>query len=119
MTKATRRETGELRLSVNWVLSRRGWFKVFPDRIECGDWSIPFSDIEEPILYHSRQAFVPVSVLKIRAGAETYQFGFNPWANPERHLPIPYRQERVSLKMSLSSLLVTGLLHFRVGPSVS
>ena len=35
-TKATNREGGTLRRSHNWITSRRAWFKIFTDRIECG-----------------------------------------------------------------------------------
>jgi hypothetical protein len=40
----------------------------------------------------------------VRAGTETYQFGFNPWAHPERYLAVVYREERVKLKLSPFSL---------------
>lgn len=109
MTKATNRELGEPRLSQNWLWSRRGWFKVFPDRVACGDWDIPFSEIQEVVLYRSRWSFMPVSVLKIRVAGETYQFGFNPWAHPEAHLSIPYREENVKLRLSLFSFAVRAI----------
>ena len=104
MTKATNRETGEPQRSLNWALSHRGWFRIFADRIECGPWQIPFSAIREAVLFRSRQSFIPVSILMIRAGTETYQFGFNPWAHPEKYLAIAYREERVKLKLSPFSL---------------
>ena len=28
-------------------------------------------------------------------GPHTYQFNFNPWAHPERHLPFPFTEERL------------------------
>jgi hypothetical protein len=42
----------------------------------------------------------------IRTGTETYQFGFNPWAHPEKYLAIPYHEERVKLRLSPFSLAV-------------
>jgi hypothetical protein len=50
--------------------------------------------------------FMPVPVLQIQASGQTYQFGFNPWANPMKHLTIPYREETVKLKYSAFSTAV-------------
>lgn len=87
-TKATTRESGKPRRSGAWVTARRGWFKVFADRVECGDWKIPFAAVERAVLYTGRQFFIPVSVLELRSEDRTYQFGFNPWAHPEQHLAL-------------------------------
>jgi hypothetical protein len=104
MTKATNQETSEPQRSLNWALSHRGWFRIFADRIECGPWRIPFSTVRDAVLFRSRQSSISVSVLMVRAGTETYQFGFNPWAHPERYLAVVYREERVKLKLSPFSL---------------
>jgi hypothetical protein len=105
-TKATNKERGTLRRSHNWIASRRAWFKIFTDRIECGDWNIPFAEIQEAVVYRGRQMRIPVTVLQIEALGQTYQFGFNPWANPVKYLSLPYREERVTIKYSAFSLAV-------------
>ena len=105
-TKATNREGGTLRRSQNWITSRRSWFKIFTDRIECGNWNIPFAEMQEVVVYRGKQMLIPVTVLKIEAFGQTYQFGFNPWANPIKYLSIPYRKEKVRVKYSVFSIAV-------------
>jgi hypothetical protein len=109
-TKATADESGAPRYSANWVTARRAWFLVFDDRIECGDWTVPAGAVEDAVLYHSRQWFIPVSVLSIATGGQVLQFGFNPWVKIGRHLPFPYRQQQVRLKYSTFSIIVRVLL---------
>jgi hypothetical protein len=88
-TKATSREEGNPRRSLNWALSRRAWFQVFRDRVQCGDWTLPVNRVERAVLYTARQFWMPVRVLELRTEKGTYQFGFNPWVTVERHLPFP------------------------------
>ena len=109
-TKATTRENGSPRRSANWVSARRSWFEIFSDRAECGDSIIPFETVEKAVLYTGRQFFVPVSVLELQTPGETYQFGFNPWARPERHLPLELERQRMRLGYSPFSVLVRVLL---------
>lgn len=78
-TKATRREEGNPRFSVNWVGARRGWFQVFRDRIQCGDWVLPIEKLQRAVLYEGRSYGIPVRVLELQTEVGTYQFGFNPW----------------------------------------
>ena len=105
-TKATNREVGNPRRSHSWITSRRAWFKIFTDRIECGDWRIPFVEIQEVVVYLGKQMLIPVTVLQIEAFGQNYQFGFNPWANPIKYLSVPYREERVRIKHSVFSVAV-------------
>jgi hypothetical protein len=109
-TKATTRETGVPRRSYNWAFARRAWFKVFSDKIECGDWNIPFSEIQQAGVYRGKQMFMPIQILEIQTSGGTYQFGFNPWADPIKHLAIPYREERVKLKYSALSIAARVIL---------
>jgi len=107
LTKASNRESGVPRASANWVVSRRGRFKVFTDRVEVGDWIIPFSDVTHAILY--RYPYLPsvkVGVLELSDGETTYQFGFNPWAHPERHLPIPVEEREETMRYSAFSVVL-------------
>lgn len=105
-TKATNKEGGTLRRSHNWITSRRAWFKIFTDRIECGNWNIPFEEIQEVVVYRGKQMLIPVTLLQIEAFGQSYQFGFNPWTNPIKYLSVPYREKRVRIKYSVISIAV-------------
>ncbi len=105
-TKATRDGEGEPRYGIHWIKSRRGWFKIFGNRVECGDWVIPNATIQEAVLFKSKQAFIPVSILRLATQGTTYQFGFNPWVHLERYLPFKFRSESVKLKYSIFSVVV-------------
>lgn len=109
-TKATTRESGVPRRSANWVTSRRGWFKVLHDRIECGDWRIPFHTVESAVLYTGRSLFMTVSVLELRAGGKTYQFGFNPWVRVEQALPLELERRNVRFGYSPFSVAMRVLV---------
>ncbi|WP_143536913.1 hypothetical protein [Rubricoccus marinus] len=105
LTKASNRESGVPRASANWVVSRRGRFVVFPDRIRVGDWVIPFEEVSHAVLYRIPYLpFVDASVLELSDGETTYQFGFNPWAHPERHFPIPVEERRETMRYSAFSV---------------
>ena len=104
--KATNREDSEPRYSHNWVSSERAWFKVFGDRIECGSWVIPFSEVKEAVIYNAKQMFVPVQVLQVVTEQGNFQFGFNPWTSPTEHLVLDMRQENIRLKYSPFSIVV-------------
>ena len=105
-TKATERETGTPQYSANWLVARRAWFKVYDDRIECGDWVVPADTVEDAALYHARQVGIPVTVLSLKSQGRVMQFGFNPWVRIGRHLPFPYRNENVHLRYSKFSVVV-------------
>lgn len=113
--KATKREQGKPRLSLNWALSRRAWFKIFPDRIQCGDWVLPLDEVKGAVLYEGRQSWIPVRVLKLQTERGTYQFGFNPWVTVERHLPFPFSREKIRLKYSIFSMVVRVALVLYLG----
>jgi len=83
-TKGITGASGEPTASLNWRFSCRAWFKVFEHRMECGDWIIRFSEIQNIIVYRTRQHFIPVTVLLVETEEKAYQFGFNPWADPIR-----------------------------------
>lgn len=59
------------------------------------------------ILYASRWWLVlKVRVLELHTGGKTYQFGFNPWAHPERHLNLELERQSVRIGHSPFSVLV-------------
>ena len=109
-TKATNKESGPPRRSQNWALSRRAWFHIYDDRIECGDWVLPFDRITNAKVYITKQTLISVSVLQLEVSGQVYQFGFNPWARPISKLPLEITQGRVKLKNSPFSILVRVIL---------
>ena len=104
MCKATNKEDKEPRYSQNWVLAKRAMFKIYGDRIECGSWLIKNTDIEKAHVYKTSQWGMPVNVLQLITNTGTYQFGFNPWANPIKHLEIDYSESKVKLGYSTFSI---------------
>jgi hypothetical protein len=109
-TKATDAEPGPPRHSANWVVARRAWFYIYPDRVECGDWSIRRADVRDAVLFTARQMLIPVYILSVQTTERTYQFGFNPWVHVADHLPFPFRRERVRLGYSAFSITARFLL---------
>jgi len=107
--KGTMGESGPPRYSANWATARRAWFKVYPDRIECGDWIIPASAVEEAVLFETKQWCIPVYILAIKTSEKTWQFGFNPWTRIASYLPFDFRREHVRLRYSRFSLLIRSL----------
>ena len=104
--KAVNREDSEPRYSANWVISKRAWFKIYTDRVQCGNWEIPKESIQKAIAYRTRQMFIPVTVLQLITESESYQFGFNPWAKPIEHLGIEVEEQSIRLKYSAFSILL-------------
>lgn len=108
--KATNREDKEPRYSHNWVAAKRAMFKVFDDRIECGDWRIPYSEVESAHLYKAKQMFIPVNVLQLVTRTGNYQFGFNAWANPFKHIGVKLDVSKIKLGYSMYSIVIRLLL---------
>jgi len=107
MTKATTAEGDDVRYSVNWVVARRGILKVMPDALVCGDWRIPYEEIDEAVLFSVTSFFfLPGFVLRVRSRGTIYQFGLN-W-NPfwKRELPFPVTREKGRLGLSPFSVVI-------------
>ncbi len=86
--KATDTESGEPRASWAWVMSRRAMFRIFDDRVQCGDWIFPFSEIRKATLYKAKQWPFTHKILQLELDERCVQFGFFPWANPIKHLKL-------------------------------
>ena len=91
------------------------FFKVYEDRIECGSWNIPFSEVESAHFYKAKQMFIPVKVLQLVTVKGKYQFAFNPWANPFKHLGIEYKQSEIKLVYSTYSIVIRVFLAAYLG----
>ncbi len=93
------------------MVSKRAWLKLFDDRIECGDWTVPYSEIDEVVLYKAKDFVIPALVLKLTTKDNVYQFGINPWCKIAEYLPISFREEKSSLGYSwLTTILRIAIL---------
>ncbi|NJK92604.1 MAG: hypothetical protein HC904_12725 [Blastochloris sp.] len=116
MTKVTTAEGDQMRYGPNWVISRRGLMRIFRDRLECGNWKIPFSDVSDAVLYSVRSMFfIPGYVLKIQTKDKTYHFGLNWGSFWEGELPFAVKRERGKLGYSVFSIIVRILLFAYLG----
>lgn len=106
MTKATTAEGDDIRRSLNWVLSRRGLLKVFDDNLECGDWSIAYTEIDDAVLFRTRQMLIRCYVLRIKTRGTVYQFGLNPGRYWSGELPFPVSRESAVLGYSWYSIII-------------
>ena len=110
MTKGVRGAAKAFEYDASWVTARRSFLSIFPDRLECGDWSIPYHTITQAVLFKTRQMFIPCYILKIKTGDSAYQFGLNGnkfWAT---ELPFPVVREKGRLKYSKFSIAVRVIL---------
>jgi hypothetical protein len=110
MTKATQAEGDGVRRSLNWAFARRGILEVRPAALACGNWVIPYRDIEDAVLYSVRQTLIPGYVLVVRSRGQVYQFGLNWGRFWTRDLPFPVRRERARLGYSWYSIAARGAL---------
>ncbi len=109
MTKASTAEGDDLRRSLNWVVARRGILKVMPNALVCGDWRIPYDEIDEAVLLSIRSV-LPGFLLRVKSRGTVYQFGLN-W-NPfwRKELPFAVSREKGKLKYSAFSIVVRAIL---------
>lgn len=104
--RGTDKETGEPRTSLNWVFSRRAMFRIFDDRIECGDWTIPFSDVQTAILYKTKQWPLTHDILHFETRDKSFQFNFPLWAKPAKYLNLELPEKAVKLKQDPITILI-------------
>ena len=101
MTKATTAEGDQVRYSPNWIVARRAILKIFDDRIECGDWTIPLSKISDAVLVTFRgNFFLEAHLLRIDTAEKTYHFGLNAGEFWKGELPFEVKRERRKLAYS-------------------
>lgn len=106
ITKAIVADGNQLRTGPKWVTSRRGRFILYSDRLECGDWTIPYVDIREAVLSSFRSPIlrIPGYLLAVRTDSDTYHFGLNGGRYWEGELPFPVERQKARLKMSMISI---------------
>ena len=116
MTKATTAAGDQMRYSPNWVVSRRAMLKIYDDHIECGDWNIPYSELDAAVLSSIRSTFfMPGYILRIDTADTSYHFGLNWGKFWKLDLPFEVQRERGKLGYSKFSLVVRVLLIGYIG----
>lgn len=103
LSKGTQKESSDPRASFNWMIARRAWFKVYSDRVACGDWQIPYADIRQATLFRFKHMFMKTTVIQLDTAGGSYQFGFNPWASPADHIDLGFQEKDVSFTYSTFS----------------
>lgn len=107
MTKATIAEGDQRKYGPDWVTSRRASLKVFDDHLDCGNWHLPFSEIESAVLYSFRSVFlrIPGYILTFETSDRTYHFGLNGWGAFWRNeLPFTATREEGKLQFTWFSI---------------
>jgi len=66
MVKATTAEGDDIRRSFNWATARRGILKVMSDSLVCGDWIIPYDQIEDATLFSFWSLYLPGYILRVK-----------------------------------------------------
>jgi hypothetical protein len=89
---------------MHWIMARRGKLHVFEDRIECGDWRLPFAEMTNVILYAAKQTFGAAHVLEVTTPNETYQFGLRARSKLEDYMSVPIERQDTKLKPSVYSI---------------
>lgn len=110
MTKAIVADGDHIMPSAHWAVSRRGILKVFSDRLECGNWSIPYSEIEEAVLHSGAGLLFPGYVLQVRTKDRTFHFGLNLGRFWRNELPFPVRRKPRSLGRTLAVYAIRGVV---------
>lgn len=108
--KANKGFVGTPEYSAKWLGSKRKSFKIYENKITCGSWVLPFEEINSATLFKTKQWFIPVEVLGLVTEKEGYQFGFNPWSHPTKHMNFPIPEQRVRLGYSTFSIALRVIL---------
>ncbi len=116
--KAAECEPGEPKISKNWFFARRASFRVFDDRVQCGNWTFPFPAINRATVYKTKQWPFTHDVLQLEMGGRCVQFGFFIWANPIKHLKLDIETRNATLKTHPATILfriaLVGILAYEI-----
>ena len=99
--KATDREGDHLRWSLNWAFARRGELRLTDRAIHCGDWEIPYPEIDDAVLLAVPMRIGTSYNLRVKSRGKTYNFALRStsawrWRLDPYWLggtPFPMRQE--------------------------
>ena len=100
-TKATCREGDRIRFSLNWAFARRAKLVLTEDALVCGDWRIPYAEMDDAVLLSIPTWFGTARNLMVWWRGSVYQFQLKSesiwrmivhpfWDGP---LPFPVRRE--------------------------
>jgi hypothetical protein len=73
-TKATWRERERIRFSLNWAFARRAKLRLSDKELVCGDWCIPYVEIEDAALVSIPTWFGTARNLMVWWCGRVYQF---------------------------------------------
>ena len=113
MTKATTAEGDQRRIGPSWVTSRRAILKIFDNHLECGNWTVNYSEIRNAKLYSFRSPVlrVPGYILTVETDDLTYHFGLNGWGKFWKgDLPFDVKREQGKLGFTWFSVIVRVVL---------
>lgn len=112
--KATTKEDETIRCSLNWAFSQRGTLYVMSDSLKCGNWEIPYSEIDEAILYSIPWLFAQAYVLLVKSKGQIYQFGLNPSFFWKGDLPFLVKREKINNRywnnINIIRFIICGIL---------
>jgi hypothetical protein len=119
--KATEREGDQLRWSRNWAFARRGELRLTDRAIRCGDWTIPYLEIDDAALLVVPMKFFTAYNLRVKSQGETYTFALRStsawrWKLDPYWLgetPFPMRQEVAIIDREGSTRFVMMLMLFQ------
>jgi hypothetical protein len=106
MAKACRVHSDSIYDSFRWVLSRRGILRVTDESLHFGDWAIPYSGIDEAVLFRIRQMFIPGYVLRVRARGSVYQFGLRYGRFWKGELPFEAERRRARIRLTPARIVI-------------
>ncbi|RYD22252.1 MAG: hypothetical protein EOP88_08825 [Verrucomicrobiaceae bacterium] len=110
MTKGVKDAPESFEYGASWVTARRGMLSVHQDRLECGDWTIPYSAISQAVLFKTSQMLIPCYILKVRTATDSYQFGLSGNKFWSTDLPFPVTREKGRLRYSAFSIIARVIL---------
>jgi hypothetical protein len=112
MTKAVIADGDQLETGPRWITARRGILRLYPDRLTCGNWTLPYDTLRAAELVKIRSPVlrIPGYVLSVRTDAQTYHFGLNAGRYWQGELPFPAMRREARLRMSPISFAARLLL---------
>jgi hypothetical protein len=99
-TKATWQERDRIRFSIHWAFARRAKLALMTEELVCGDWRIPYTEIEDATLVSVPTLFGPARNLMVWWQGRVYQFQLKSeswWRmviHPFWDGPLPFRVRR-------------------------
>jgi len=93
LVKARKSSSPTVAPSGGWLFVRRARLKVTEEGLICGDWEIPYSEIEEAVLRSYSFLWTKSYLLRLRAKDAQYEFGISPSKFWKGEIPFPIKRE--------------------------